>query len=80
MKRKNYIKWNTGRQYTTSGQLMIACEDNGDILFMDYTRHITGVIKGITLNQNDVMAAYDSGNYTSCTLNQEHFLRGFTNL
>jgi hypothetical protein len=70
------IAFNTGRTYTESGQrIAAALLDNGDIVFNDIDRRVSGTIcaNGLTLEdvlafgeftKRGVMAAYDANNYS----------------
>jgi hypothetical protein len=68
------LRFNTGRQYSPEGQKIEAqvIERDRDywgpfmrVRFADTTRSIWGIatIHGGTLNQEDIMQAYDNGRY-----------------
>lgn len=67
------IKFNTGRQYTAEGQIVVAwvhSEETDEwgtsycVRFFDISRGITGEISFChALTENAVMAGYDSSNY-----------------
>ena len=67
-------QWNTGRQYDTHGQRMVARVEDDHILFSDLSRHINGSIPLGNYLRNSrldaytlrslVMANYDFGNYS----------------
>lgn len=60
--------WNTGRQYSEHGQRMAATSYKGSTVFVDFDRHIDGVIKYHCGPYNAfireyVMTAYDKNQY-----------------
>lgn len=67
------IKFNTGRQYTPEGQVIVAWVHNEQtdewgtsycVRFFDKTRNITGEISFChAFTENAIMAGYDAGNY-----------------
>lgn len=70
------IKFNTGRQYTAEGQIIVAYqvgepEQDEDfpetkwyiVRFLDLSRMVSGEMITMGLHQSDVMALYDAGHY-----------------
>lgn len=59
------IQFNTGRQYTAEGQVIVATlHDDGVVTFMDHSRSVDGQFKlGLhcQFNETEVMHWYDSG-------------------
>ena len=67
------VRWNTGRQYTSGGQVITArVQADGSILFADYSRGVDGLIDKPPVEIDSeaalkavVMRAYDSHAYRS---------------
>lgn len=73
------ITWNTGRQYTRAGQIMVAELNGSWAAFADQSRMIEGIIHGSfpesvpwtdTARQR-IMAAYDHNVYTHARTDDE---------
>ncbi len=76
----NSITFNTGREYSAEGQIIVAtefgCYDDIDwfgdsdinqyIIFNDITRGIAGKIELCELTETAIMEAYDKGQYEDC--------------
>jgi hypothetical protein len=78
------IEFNTGRRYTSYGQLITATlHDDGVVTFMDHSRMIDGEFAlplHCRLSQTEVMHWYDSGMYTSSKRSRnDGMLRGGCN-
>lgn len=84
------IKFNTGRQYTPQGQLVVAYQvgepEKGDIFgcewltvrFIDVSRMVSGEIAVLGLTENHVMAAYDGGHYESVWIDSAEKAQAFS--
>lgn len=59
----NQITFNTGRTYTEQGQRIAARRiESGEIVIVDIDRGIdVMLLRGLELNQADIMQAYDRG-------------------
>ena len=71
--------FNTGRQYSPKGQRIIAVQmetvsediferEYADIRFEDIDRNIGGTISCCLFTQEDIMRAYDQGNYVCASM------------
>lgn len=77
------IKFNTGRQYTPEGQVVVAYQvgepEKGDIFgcdwltvrFIDLSRMVSGEIVVLGLTEKDVMTSYDGGHYRSVFISDQ---------
>lgn len=77
------IKFNTGRQYTAEGQIIVAyqvgeAEKDPDfetewttVRFLDLSRMVSGEMLTMGLHQSDVMALYDAGHYRNVYISDQ---------
>lgn len=79
---KKSIKFNTGRNYTPEGQVILAWVVEGTtdqygsftVRFIDHTRMITGQMDFmLQFDQDAVMRAYDKGLYDDVCISDEEF-------
>lgn len=77
------IKFNTGRQYTPEGQVIVAYQvdepgkapgsdfDWITVRFIDTSRMVSGEVFIPSLTERDVMASYDGGYYKNVWINDQ---------
>lgn len=64
---REVLVWNTNRHYTPDGQRMVAVLNIGafesGVVFMDYDRHIEGVLPVCQFHPINIMEGYDTCSY-----------------
>ena len=71
------ISFNTGRQYSESGQrIAAAVAPNGDVIMFDIDRDLVYSISNIDLDRAAIMNAYDNGDVRY--INEENFNHEYT--
>ena len=76
---KKVIGFNTGRHYSPEGQRIIAVQmgvvsddifkrEYADIQFEDIDRNIGGILSCCLFTQDDIMRAYDQGEYVDASM------------